>query len=543
MNAPKDFLCGATACVLLAWSVPAHADRHFYDGAQRLVLAERSGIVTTFRYGPRGQLMQTCTRRPPQQPRCTQTLTAGGGESTIAESTGTEIRAFAFGPLGAEISDSGVGTRFLLSDQRQSVRAETNAASTLTARRVYDAWGNTEAQAGAFTTPFGFTGQRQLDAADGGLVHLGARHYDPALSRFLQPDAFAGVPTRPQSLNRYAYAEGNPIRLADPSGHVAVDVEMGVKGVIGSMDAFINGMIVLPVGLYNAGVFVRNAGGASVPYAPIVNYMANFREAIGTSVPGLEQDTAYRFGEVAMMAYQLGRAIPSVIRAAQAARNFSTQWGDDIAFGLAALRDGGWRSRVAIPRYFNMLGRSGESLSRLRAIHNATGLDGMTIAALKAVARQRGITIAGRGRTPGAHWFDGILASKPTSFVPRDANASVGPLRFGTLNGRRVVMTPDVDLAFVANRDGVLLPQGLLYDVVNDLNRIRGVQLFNHGDQLSGLMAGARGIQPKHLVEPVWEIAPNGTVTFTAQPWNEAVQKYIFNPALFMHYNEDLFHH
>jgi len=62
----------------------------------------------------------------------------------------------------------------------------------------------------------GYTGEWQNPD---GTVFLRARVYHPALGRFLQRDSFAGFSTRPTSLNRYSYAEGNPISATDPSGH------------------------------------------------------------------------------------------------------------------------------------------------------------------------------------------------------------------------------------------------------------------------------------------------------------------------------------
>ncbi len=50
-----------------------------------------------------------------------------------------------------------------------------------------------------------------------GLVYLGARYYDPFLARFVSPD-----PTHPGpgvGLNRYAYANDNPISYVDPTGY------------------------------------------------------------------------------------------------------------------------------------------------------------------------------------------------------------------------------------------------------------------------------------------------------------------------------------
>ncbi len=67
-----------------------------------------------------------------------------------------------------------------------------------------------------------FTGQ--LLDANTGLLYYGSsqgygRYYDPALARFVQPDILIPNPGDPQQLNRYAYANNNPLKYRDPSGH------------------------------------------------------------------------------------------------------------------------------------------------------------------------------------------------------------------------------------------------------------------------------------------------------------------------------------
>jgi len=48
--------------------------------------------------------------------------------------------------------------------------------------------------------------------------YMHARHYDPYLGRFLSVDPVLGDPARPQSWNRYAYVQNNPMRYTDPTG-------------------------------------------------------------------------------------------------------------------------------------------------------------------------------------------------------------------------------------------------------------------------------------------------------------------------------------
>src|ERR1041385_987164 len=50
------------------------------------------------------------------------------------------------------------------------------------------------------------------------LDYMHARYYDPNLGRFLSVDSHRGHPERPQSWNRYAYTQNNPLKAIDPDG-------------------------------------------------------------------------------------------------------------------------------------------------------------------------------------------------------------------------------------------------------------------------------------------------------------------------------------
>jgi RHS repeat-associated protein len=68
----------------------------------------------------------------------------------------------------------------------------------------------------------GFVGFAGEWHSPNGTIHLRAREYLPALGRFLQRDTFEGFAARPASLNRFTYAENDPVGLVDPSGHFAL---------------------------------------------------------------------------------------------------------------------------------------------------------------------------------------------------------------------------------------------------------------------------------------------------------------------------------
>jgi RHS repeat-associated protein len=88
----------------------------------------------------------------------------------------------------------------------------------------YDAFGNRSAYGGTYDpTPFQYAGGYgyQTEYADAsanepgvGLQYLQQRYYDPVVGRFISPDpiGFAG------GLNRYGYADDDPVNAADPSG-------------------------------------------------------------------------------------------------------------------------------------------------------------------------------------------------------------------------------------------------------------------------------------------------------------------------------------
>jgi RHS repeat-associated protein len=84
---------------------------------------------------------------------------------------------------------------------------------------------------GISQTSLNDTGQ-YLDTT--GLLEEHARYYDPVLGRFISPDTIVPDPGNPQSLNRYAYVDNNPLKYTDPSGHCpwCIPVAIGVLKLV-----------------------------------------------------------------------------------------------------------------------------------------------------------------------------------------------------------------------------------------------------------------------------------------------------------------------
>jgi RHS repeat-associated protein len=113
-------------------------------------------------------------------------------------------------------------------DAKGNVRSSTGPASGGSTPVIntwrYDEYGKPLGQEGTSRQPFGYTGQQSLTAST---LHLRARAYDPGSAVFLQRDRYPGRLSNPATLNRYAYAVGNPVRHADPSGKYPFDYGPG----------------------------------------------------------------------------------------------------------------------------------------------------------------------------------------------------------------------------------------------------------------------------------------------------------------------------
>ncbi|MCP4591167.1 MAG: RHS repeat-associated core domain-containing protein [bacterium] len=114
---------------------------------------------------------------------------------------------------------------FFHADHLGTTRALSDSAGALVpgSARLYTAFGEvvtpptTEATRYGYAGAWGYEGGTELWGSSGtapGILHVGARYYDPALGRFLQRDPI-GIDG---GLNVYAFVMNSPLAFVDPSG-------------------------------------------------------------------------------------------------------------------------------------------------------------------------------------------------------------------------------------------------------------------------------------------------------------------------------------
>ncbi len=136
------------------------------------------------------------------------------------------------GQLLAAVTPSGVQHFHL--DHLGSVRFITNASGQGLAYHAYFPFGEEATNPTQDTERMKFAGhERDLantsSAADD-LDYMHARFCNPQLGRFLRVDPVLGNARQPQSWNRYAYTEDNPLKYTDPTGNYVVNCSIDDEG-------------------------------------------------------------------------------------------------------------------------------------------------------------------------------------------------------------------------------------------------------------------------------------------------------------------------
>jgi RHS repeat-associated protein len=105
---------------------------------------------------------------------------------------------------------------YYLFDGLGSVVGVVDASGNVVDTYAYEPYGKITSSTGTVANPWRFAGA-YFDTQTG-LYHMGARYYDPNLQRWTQQDPKSGHLMTPLSLNRYLYADDDPLNRMDPIG-------------------------------------------------------------------------------------------------------------------------------------------------------------------------------------------------------------------------------------------------------------------------------------------------------------------------------------
>ncbi len=228
-----------------------NSDFFTYDAQNRLTLVNRPGVTVEFGYNHDGGRIW-------KRAQGNFTVWIGG---LYEEREGKELCHIYAGskrvatldqkpPLGnvAPMTLPGNGStiipntylRYYHLDHLQSTNIVTDRSGSIKQHYEYNAFGSERLveYPESFTLTSQFTGQEYDQET--GLYYFRSRYYDPDLGRFIQPDSIVPNVGDPQSLNPYAYVRNNPLKYADPSGHVfEFVVAMIIGAVLGGAEAAI----------------------------------------------------------------------------------------------------------------------------------------------------------------------------------------------------------------------------------------------------------------------------------------------------------------
>ncbi|MBU7007156.1 leucine-rich repeat domain-containing protein [Phosphitispora fastidiosa] len=136
---------------------------------------------------------------------------------------------YGLGLIGQEETDGAFRTYHF--DLRGSTTALTDENGIVTDRFSYGPYGELSRLSGTTSTTFLYNGRDGVMTDDNGLYYMRARYYNPEIRRFVNQDVVQGSIDFTQSLNRYAYVNGQPVNYVDPSGLFSESFEESYKNV------------------------------------------------------------------------------------------------------------------------------------------------------------------------------------------------------------------------------------------------------------------------------------------------------------------------
>ena len=284
-----------------------------YDGWGQLVSAAVGAEAV--QYG-RDALGRNATRTSAAGTERTGFVGASGLVGQYESSAGV-VSQLTRDPLGTLLSSAAEGTPSarvfgtVHGDLAATVDQTTGAVRSSS---VYSAFGRASAT-GSAAVPLGF--QSMMTDALTGLVDMGFRQYDPSTGRFTTQDDVIGGLTSPVTLNRYTYANADPLNYFDPDGHFGIDLG-ALAGAVGGWLADKAEPVADAISSGASAVAEAVSGAVSSAASSFVGAVTNAVSSAWNSAPARDVRAAVTstYREVQQIANSTARSVSSVVNAA-----------------------------------------------------------------------------------------------------------------------------------------------------------------------------------------------------------------------------------
>jgi RHS repeat-associated protein len=193
-----------------------------WDNEGHLATIADSGGTTSYVYDADGNRLVS------KAPSLT-TVHLPGFDLKLSGSTSTTTRYYRAGNDVVAVRTT-AGLSWLSTDHHGTGQLVVDATTLVATRRRIDPNGNARGADPTWPTTRGFVGGTR-DAT--GLIHLGAREYEPLTGRFISDDPVTDTKD-PQQLNGYVYAAANPVSMSDPTGERTCSGPEDCAGVSGN---------------------------------------------------------------------------------------------------------------------------------------------------------------------------------------------------------------------------------------------------------------------------------------------------------------------
>ena len=208
---------GCTNSFNLDGHLTGDASRGFsYDSEGRLIGSVTDGYTIT--YDPEGYRLSFTNGYINETTTFQYDTNTPLGRLIGKRKNGVQIKYIWGRGLIAEESYSAGSYRVYHFDYRGSTVALTDATGAVTDTFAYNTYGESAGHTGSYYPLFRFNGRDGTIDDGWGIYYMRARYYDTTMRRFLTPDRLHGSIESINSLNRYAYANGNPVSNVDPTG-------------------------------------------------------------------------------------------------------------------------------------------------------------------------------------------------------------------------------------------------------------------------------------------------------------------------------------